>query len=93
LGDVIGLLRRHGERFWAQWLQQCLVGLNNFDAHALEKLVKAYGGMGSFNDLVLGELGPDGWADEDMAANDQLELLRQRCYSLAQDLRRELRRP
>jgi hypothetical protein len=94
LAEAVELLREHGEQHWSGWLERCLVGLERYDSNALDQLLNAYGGMGSFNDLALvSGKGPEVSPADVEAANHRLDALRTRCYSLAEELRRQLRRP
>lgn len=47
------LLQRVGEEQWGGWLATVHAELGSLDAHGLTRLLSAYGGMGSFNDLVI----------------------------------------
>ncbi|WP_434677815.1 MULTISPECIES: DUF6966 domain-containing protein [unclassified Pseudomonas] len=54
-------------------------------------LLSAYGGMGSFNDLVLGQTaneGPTAWALGHVGINDDLQELRDRAAQLAFEIQR-----
>lgn len=54
--DVVGLialLTKHGEQGWATWLGEALAPLRAGDPAGVDRLLLAYGGMGSLNDLVL----------------------------------------
>ncbi|GIJ30505.1 hypothetical protein Vqi01_56670 [Micromonospora qiuiae] len=90
LEEMEDLLRNNNAEGWAEWVGRVLAGLNRHDADALDHLLGPYrGGMGSFNDLVLGDwtwpVGPVPVAIRQ--ANDRLSELRERCYSLAIHLR------
>lgn len=53
LDKMTALLRRHGERFWAEWLEADRAKISTGDSNALDHLLSAFGGTGSFNDLVI----------------------------------------
>lgn len=55
LDEAIGLLRDAGETHWRSWLERDRERIAKGDPHGLESLLRAYGGMGSFNDLVLAQ--------------------------------------
>ena len=63
------------------------------DFHGVRRLLDAYGGMGSFNDLYIGyRTSAEGTIEErpDFGQkNQQLESLRTRAYELAMELKRE----
>lgn len=87
------LLEEHEECYWSGKLQGILDRAQR--ARALGKASKAavldeiehlYGGMGSFNDLVISRLaGHKVSAEEAAAANQELDLLRERLYKLLQE--------
>jgi hypothetical protein len=56
LNAVINMLDQHGESHWAGWMRSVRTEVQVHDAHGLRRLLQAYGGMGSFNDLVLAHL-------------------------------------
>jgi hypothetical protein len=93
LTDLVNLLRDNGEEYWTRWAERVLTELKNYDAGAFDQLLGAYGGVGSFNDLVLGTWSNQETADRDREINNQLDALRTQCYSLASDLRRDIRQP
>lgn len=82
LDEVITLLAQSGERRWADWMRTVRAEIEQKDAHGLRRLLQAYGGMGSFNDLVLSPA--DGLAagsGEGRAINVRLDTLRSTMYS------------
>ena len=89
LADIVALLRSENEQHWSQYIADCRNRLVASDYSGIEKLLSSYGGMGSFNDLVLGySEAAGGWRPEARELNDKLNLLRSRAYELAQDIRR-----
>jgi hypothetical protein len=76
-----GLLHAAGEPHWARRIRQSRAEIAAGDAYGLERLLGAYGGMGSLNDL---HLGPD---------EERLQQLLQEAWVLATDLRHELGDP
>lgn len=71
------LLDHHGEKHWSRWVRQSLSELQRNDARGLDRLRRAYGGMGSLNDLVLDA----GSAEARRRVNTTLDALRTRIYS------------
>ena len=53
LDELVNLLRKYGENQWADWIAKDRIGLTAFETKAIEHLVSVFGGMGSFNDLML----------------------------------------
>jgi hypothetical protein len=88
LQDLVELLRACEEHHWRLWLQADLDRLRAGDMYGLEHLLSAYGGMGSFSDLVLA-LGNGHTLDADELgnANRRLRDMASRAYSLAKALR------
>ena len=76
---------------WATWLSKCKQELENSDYHGIERLLGGYGGMGSFNDLVVGQSHDDNgnfmWRKGYKRKNDQLSLLRTKAYEIAQHIK------
>ncbi|WP_236122197.1 DUF6966 domain-containing protein [Cellulomonas palmilytica] len=46
------LLTRVGESYWAAWMTEAHRQITAQDAHGLEHLLRAYGGMGSFTEIA-----------------------------------------
>lgn len=89
LSEAETLLRRYGEEHWASWLHRDANLLRSGDGFGLEHLMTAFGGMGSFNDLMLHPLnGHRIREDETRAVNDRLDQLRSGIFSVADELRR-----
>jgi hypothetical protein len=76
---------------WATWLSQCKNEIENGDFHGIERLLGGYGGMGSFNDLVVGQ-SHDGngnfiWRKGWKRRNSMLSRLRLKAYEMAQHIK------
>jgi hypothetical protein len=54
LDEVIALLDRTNEPHWRDWMANARARLHRADVSGLDKILGAYGGMGSFNDLIIG---------------------------------------
>jgi hypothetical protein len=80
LDEIIQLLESDGERHWSRWMRQSRERLQNSDFLEIEHLLSAYGGMGSFNDLVICQSYENG---------DRLNELRDKAWELADAMRRE----
>ncbi len=93
VADLVALLQRHGADHWARTYAGALRRIEAGDPVGLDHVLRAYGGMGSVNDLLLHPVnGHDIALEEVAAANDRLVALVSRTYSEAHELRRELRR-
>jgi hypothetical protein len=60
LDEAIALLRDVGETQWRSSLERDRERIGRGDSYGLDSLLRAFGGMGSFNDLVLSQPGMDG---------------------------------
>ena len=67
-------------------------GLEYSDLYGIEILLSTYGGMGSFNDLVVGQKYQNGefigWKNESDEKNKILNLLREEAYDVAKEIKR-----
>lgn len=86
LSRLIQILEEAKEPLWATWFSQAKHRLSNSDFSGITKILGAYGGMGSFNDLVIGysKKGPD---ENYINTNDEMDELREIIYSLAQEIK------
>ena len=85
---LIKLLADDGEEFWREWLQTARRQIANRDIAGVEKMLEAYGGMGSFNDL---EIFQDSGCRRPRfeEANNQLRLFQNEAYGLATAIMRD----
>jgi hypothetical protein len=89
LARISALLRDAGERHWATWVNTAAARIRAGDASGLDTQLDAYGGMGSFSDLVLCEAnGHDVARDRTAAMNSELDELRSAQWTLAREVRR-----
>ena len=77
LGQISELLRSHGEVGWADSLQRLASEYESSPQATKAKVRSIYGGMESFNDIVLHDSGARPLGDE----NDALNTLRSRLYA------------
>lgn len=95
LDSLVELLKSEGETHWATWMSQARTLLRSSDFSGIARLLAAYGGMGSFNDLILcqgRENGVFAWKKGHIEKNEKLSLLRSRAWDLAEAIRREQER-
>lgn len=86
LARIIEVLDAHSETHWRSWMNESLMQINAQDFRGVQHLLNAYGGMGSFNDLIIGQGMVDGnfeWAPNAGSDNDRLDALRSQAYGLA----------
>jgi len=93
LVELIALLEKHDVQNWSQWMQKALQRIENSDFSGITHLLGAYGGMGSFNDLILSFQEPQ-QANEIILEQDNEKLihLRSKAYNLAKKIKREVDR-
>ena len=92
LDETVNLLLNHGEGHWFTWATSCRAALQNNDAVAFDRVLGAFGGMGSFNDLwILSVNGHAVEPDQESTVNDRLTRLRSAIWDDAVALRHELR--
>lgn len=86
LEQIIQVLDSDGEKHWRKWMASARLRIINSDYSGVEYLLDAYGGMGSFNDLVIGQsmVGRGNLRAGVQEANDKLDTLRGKAYELAQ---------
>lgn len=91
LAQLIKVLESGGEMHWSRWMRKARALLIGSDYSGITCLLSAYGGMGSFNDLVLGQNLNEGiysWKPGDVDMNDNLQKLRNRAAELALETQR-----
>lgn len=90
LDEAIGVLAGVGEKFWQEWLRRGRVEIARGDAHGLDRLLSAFGGMGSFNDLVLSQPGSTHGRQALRHADERLQELRGSIFRRSTDLKHDL---
>lgn len=91
LEEFAHLLESDGDQSWSLWIRTASRKLSNGDGSGVEYLLRAYGGMGSINDLVLGQTFRDGtfaWKPGYLELNERFETLRDKAWHLAQNVKR-----
>ncbi len=87
------LLAGVGVTRWADWMDAVLRELLAHDAHGLDRLLSAFGGMGSINDFVITTMNGHRVEGAKMAAvNQEFGALRSDMYADASALRMALSR-
>lgn len=79
LEKIILILKNNGELNWANSLERCRLELKNDPINACSKILSMYGGMGSFNDIVLYRDG-----QPLIKENNLLDAMRKKLYSICQ---------
>jgi len=89
--ELARLLESEGDHHWCLWMRTAAHRLGDGDGSGVEYLLRAHGGMGSINDLVLGQTSRDGkfaWKPGYIALNERFDSLRAKAWQLAQDIKR-----
>lgn len=91
LREAYDLLKNDNEPYWAEFIDTVLWRLERSDFSGIELLLSAYrGGMGSFNDIVLGPPEGTSWSSpEHRALCDRFDALRSSMSELAREIRRD----
>ena len=88
IDEARDLLEGSGVEDWADWLDQRARGLRSFGFNGIESFLQGFGGMGSFNDLlVLAFNGHKITPSDENAVNARLDQLRADMYRTAQRIR------
>jgi hypothetical protein len=85
------LLESDDEVHWKKWMSESKRRLQNSDFSGIEHLLSAYGGMGSFSDLVICQSTKDGgfvWKKGYKKRNNTLGKLRTKAWELATYIKR-----
>ena len=87
------LLQSAGAGWWSDWLTTVHAEVSAHDAHGLRRLLGGYGGMGSFNDLVIHPLNGHAVSEADVGrVNTSLDALRSALHADATALLGDLDR-
>ncbi|MFO6453402.1 MULTISPECIES: DUF6966 domain-containing protein [unclassified Aeromicrobium] len=89
LSATVRLLSDEGQDHWSSWMAEARAEIAAHDSHGLTRLLSAYGGAGSFNDVWLRPRLPDQRLEQVDAHFSQL---RSALYDDASSLLRDLER-
>jgi hypothetical protein len=91
LDEIVVLLEQSGEEFWRRRLIEVQSQIKSGEREeAINKLLSAYGGMGSLNDVVIRTHvghGFDRRADYDKDGDQRFAELKEKAYELAKLIR------
>ena len=79
------LLADHSQHLWAEWVQEASVEIRRGERQGFQHLLRAYGGMGSLNDVQL-DAGPARGDDEALSPSETFRALSSEAYRLARRL-------
>lgn len=89
LDEAEALLRTYEHFQWADWLSKDARRIRNLDFYGVEHLLSAYGGMGSFNDIILHTTTQDDKHLTETHVEERFDMLRSQIYSLAKKFQNE----
>ena len=91
LDELASVLEGDGETHWANWVRSVRAQLLGADDSGVERLLAAYGGMGSLNDVALGQSEKDGvftWKPGHIQLNEKFSAFRTQAWKLATTIQR-----
>lgn len=92
LDEAAVLLYAAGLESWGEWFERDADRIRSLDFFGVEHVLSAFGGMGSFNDVVLMSRSEDASPGRVLhAENERLDVLRTSIYELAKKLAHEER--
>ena len=80
LGKLIQILDEDGQENWSDWMSQARKWILESDFSGVEKVLGAYGGMGSFNDTYLSKI---------TRQNENFSKLQTLAWELAKEIKHE----
>lgn len=91
LAEAASLLENAKETFWSKWLRESLNMIRQRNFQGVERLLSGFGGMGSFNDLVIHPINGHEIPEMEIPkVNDRLARLRSKLYDLAQEIKHDV---
>jgi hypothetical protein len=91
LDQLAAMLESDGDTHWSLWMRKARARLMDSDYSGIEYLKSAYGGMGSFNDLILGQSDENGvpcWKPGHVELNERFDELRNEAAKLVELIKR-----
>lgn len=91
LDQLATVLESDGDTHWGLWMRKARARLLDSDYSGIEYLRSAYGGMGSFNDLILDQSNDNGvlcWKPGNVELNERFDELRNKAEQLADFIKR-----
>lgn len=92
VSKVVDLLNEFGDDHWSTWFADVEQRLERHDPDAFDRASMAFGGMGSFNDVVIHPINGDAVPSDRIATvNERLDELRNVIGREARELGRAVR--
>ncbi len=89
LAKTAQLLFKYNEKHWSVFLEESRGLVENRDFHGVERVFGSYGGMGSFNDILIHPINGHLLEEsETSSVNKEFQLLKSDIWDRVRDLRR-----
>ena len=91
LDELVFVFESDGDAHWGGWMRKARAFLLNSDYSGIDYLLSAYGGIGSLNDVVLGQSYRDGvfeWKPGHAELNETFTTLSSKARELADAIKR-----
>lgn len=89
LAETSQLLRKYNESHWSAVLEESRQLIENRDFRGVEQVFGSFGGMGSFNDVIIHPLNGHQIEESEVSAvNDRFQWFKSNIWELVGDLRR-----
>ncbi len=92
LEELIYLLEGENEGHWSMWFKKSKLCIENSDYYGVKLVLNAYGGMGSFSDLVICQSTDGGsieFTDDHKNKNERMSALRSKVWELADGIKHD----
>ncbi len=89
LENLLNLLKTHNESHWVNWYSKSLQSLRD-NRFAIPQILGAYGGMGSFNDLIIHPMNGHTIEESEIdLVNNRLRELAKEIYDICKQIKKE----
>lgn len=91
LDELAAVLEEDGNVRWGGWMRKARARLLNSDYSGIEYFLSAYGGMGSMNDVIVGQRYKNGvleWRSGHIELNQKFNALSAKALKLADAIKR-----
>jgi hypothetical protein len=88
--ELIRLMEKHNEKYWSEYFRKAIGMVKDRNFRGIELILKSFGGMGSFNDLVITRINGHTIQerDEEMV-NEKMKELKENIYKLSIEIKHE----
>lgn len=88
--ELIRLMEKHNEKYWSEYFRKAIGMVKDRNFRGIELFLQSFGGMGSFNDLVITRINGHTIQkkDEEMV-NKKMEELKAKIHKLSIEIKHE----